>query len=633
MTLEGIVEPADLLLVINPLTWEIVPSFGTHILEVRCRNAGIKTGVLYSNLLYSNLLGVGLNKIFSHDYYLLMGERIFAVAAFDVPSLSLGGVMHKFLDPSWVPDHVWKIEGNREDPKIPEPITSFKKWVKEVGLQYLESQTTEWLQDLARQIVDMRFRIVGCSTTLGGLLPAVAMLKYVKKADPEVTTIIGGTLCEGEMAEGILSLNTGIDYIFSGEGEITFPALAKQILGGQFPKEKIIYGKEVSDLDTIPLPDFREYFNQKKKLHQDGSSTEVSLSIPYETSRGCWYGKCTFCGLNGKRNVFRSKSPNKIIKDLKALVERHNINFIVMTDTMMPQQYFETLVPRLAAELSSANIIYEMEADLTMDQVLSLKKAGIIIKTGIESLSSSLLRRIQKPYTVRGNIRLLRYARSAGIKFIWNLLFAFPGDQTNEYEEMIRLFPIIHHLPPPLGIPPIGMIPLLLSRFSKYQKSPEMFGIYNLRSAEVFKDILPVHADINKIAYFFAADFPSQSRENPEVITALWEEYQAWNRAWAPYESTSLDILLPTLHVTRKANDRYVLDDDRGLTNRPSRIEINREQASFLLLNRPLDAVPDTAVRWAVDARLGVTVESWFIPLATADPAMIQEFESEYGHE
>jgi len=624
ISLGEFLSPSDVLLVVSPLCGINLPLLGIHLLQASCRDAGVDTKVLYSNLIYSNLIGVDLHKTLSEDSHILLKERIFAVAAFGIDSVSIGRAMHKFADPAWIPDHVWKAKQNIKDPQFPQPVVSFREWLCNVDIKYLESLTNSWLHALARQIVNIGFRIVGCSTTFGGLVPALALLDCVKKADPEVITIMGGALCEAEMAEGLLSLNAGIDYIFSGEGEITFPTLVKQILEGRLPGKKIIRGEEVIDLDTLPLPDYQDYIEQIKKIYPHWLSSKKAFGLAYETSRGCSFGKCTFCELSGKRNVYRSKSPDVIIRNLKSLIERYGINFIVMTDRMMPVQYFDTLLSRLSTEIPSIKIFYHTMTNMTLDQVVSLKKAGITeFQPGIESLSPSLLRRMHKHHKVRNVFALLRYARSVGVKLKWNLLFGLPGDQNSEYEEMLQLIPLIHHLQPPTR-----MIPMVLCRFSKYQTSPENFRISNLRPAEVFKEVLPSHADLAKICYWFTADFSSQSREIPAIITALWEEWQDWRSSWDAYQAIPLDIMLPKLQVIRKTTDRYVLEDTRGLPGQPKRMEIDREQASLLLVARPLAAALD--IGWALDAGLGAAIDSQFIPLATAEPALLQELEREF---
>jgi len=50
------------------------------------------------------------------------------------------------------------------------------------------------------------------------------------------------------------------------------------------------------------------------------------LWLPYEGSRGCWWGEkhhCTFCGINGQGMEFRARSADRVIADLRTLVQRH----------------------------------------------------------------------------------------------------------------------------------------------------------------------------------------------------------------------------------------------------------------------------------------------------------------------
>ena len=83
-----------------------------------------------------------------------------------------------------------------------------------------------------------------------------------------------------------------------------------------------------------------------------------------------------------------------------------------MTDSIMPYTYFKTLLPRLAGQFPGSQIFYEQRANLSLPQILALRRAGITsIQPGIESLSSRLLSLINKGVQARQNLMLLRYAR------------------------------------------------------------------------------------------------------------------------------------------------------------------------------------------------------------------------------
>lgn len=613
----------DVLLFPSPIFWGKSPLLSLHLLQGACRRAGITTHVFYPNLLYLIITGVDLHLRIARENYLFVGERLFSAAAFGRSAVV--AYIEKFLNSCWLPDHIWKINPHMAK-QVLDVLAPFRKWIGSADWEQMENLTSRWVKAISQRIANLEYRVMGCSTSPGGLVPAIALLDGIKKLNADVITVLGGALCEGVMAEGVFSLKTGIDYVFSGEGEITFPDFVKQVLSGRLPEQKIIYGEPVADLDTIPIPDYREYFDQLEKLPPSFCPSPDIIEVPYETSRGCWYGKCPFCGYYGKKNLYREKSLDKVIEALKVLITRHGNYTIFMTDNMMPYRYIDTLLPRILKEISPIGFRYEMKANLTLKQVLSIKNAGAFsIDAGIESLSPSLLRRMWKGVEVRENIALLRYARSVTLELCWFLLFGIPGEEIEEYEEMLHLLPLIHHLPPPYHI-----LPMMIFRFSPYQRFPKKFGISNLRPADVYKDILPSHADLGKMAYYFTGDFGTQAQKNPGTIVALAKEFQAWKRAWAAYKNVPLKMMLPTLHITRKDEDDYILQDTRGLPGRPERMVLDREQASILLVARPQNSAVD--FQWAVDAKLGVLMDSWYIPLATAEPELLLEFEREYGH-
>ncbi|MCP4220329.1 MAG: hypothetical protein GY765_37205, partial [bacterium] len=286
VSLKGILEPADILLVASPCVSPTTPMLGLHLLQASCREAGIDTRVFYPNAHYSQLLGGKLHTSIYEGSQLLMADRLFAFALFGNPDVSIGKHMHKFSDPCWTPDHLWT--GKKEkDTRVPPFITAYTEWLGDIDAVEIEALTNRWLDDLVREIVDTGYSIVGCSNTFGGLLPPIALLDRIKKAAPRVTTILGGAMCDLKTAEGILTLNAGVDYIFSGEGEITFPIVARRILDGDLPKEAIIHGRDIVDINSTPVPDYDDYIQQKDRF---AGGREFHYALPFETSRDCQYG-------------------------------------------------------------------------------------------------------------------------------------------------------------------------------------------------------------------------------------------------------------------------------------------------------------------------------------------------------
>ena len=170
--------------------------------------------------------------------------------------------------------------------------------------------------------------MIGCTCSFEQITSSAALLNKYKELDPGVITILGGANCEGEMAEGILSLGTRIDYVASGDSEELFPCFLAQALRGRAPAERILHGKPCANLDALPLPDYQDYFDQYNHYLAGADLGPHAPALPYESSRGCWWGEkhhCTFCGLNGNTMAFREKAPDLVIAELLALAGRYPI--------------------------------------------------------------------------------------------------------------------------------------------------------------------------------------------------------------------------------------------------------------------------------------------------------------------
>ena len=124
-----------------------------------------------------------------------------------------------------------------------------------------------------------------------------------------------------------------VDLVFSGEADRSFPAVLEARRRGD-PVSGIpgvmVAGEgrasaagRVDDLDSVPVPDFAAFFAQRAR----SCAASSPASVLVETARGCWWGErshCTFCGLNGATMAYRSKSPTRVLAELRHLRERYD---------------------------------------------------------------------------------------------------------------------------------------------------------------------------------------------------------------------------------------------------------------------------------------------------------------------
>lgn len=446
----------------------------------------------------------------------------------------------------------------------------------------LEKYSTFFTVDVVLQMFNMRdaagafldhcmshmdwasYSMIGFTTTFQQNMASLALARRIKRLSPDCTIVFGGANCEGEMGEALHRNFDFIDYVCSGEGDKAFldllswrnnpdrqvPAidgiLARDANGTRF------LGKEVSpveNLDELPYPSYEEYFVQLRATKLDRFIEPV---IPFETSRGCWWGAkshCTFCGLNGQTMRFRSKSQERAVREVQYLAERYGDTFLCV-DNIFDLHYLERFFPDIASQDRRLKFHFETKVNLKKDQLRLLRQAGVThLQPGIESLSTPILKLMRKGTTRLQNIRFLRWARQLGITAVWNLLYGFPGEDVSEYEEMATFMPLLHHLDPPIFVTPIRM-----DRHSPYFNTPDRFGLRNVRPYPAYQLLynLP-DEEVRKIAYYFEFDDLTTARPQ-DRLERFFETAHQW-------QSESADTI--ELRASRRADGSVCIFDTR----------------------------------------------------------------------
>jgi ribosomal peptide maturation radical SAM protein 1 len=530
----------DLLLICPPFASIRRPSLGLHLLKEIASEETLDSDIYYANL--------HLAKDFGELAYLVvaqnapfLGERIFSPFAF--PGMAFGDRLYT------------------EGPVTLGPAQSRHGILQQVDIAAcsaeLEATVRVWLDTFRQLVRGLGFRVFGFSSTFAQNLASATMAKIIKEERPDSLVIVGGANCDGDLATGVASLTDAFDYVFVGEADSTFRHFCRNLAKNQLPSDRFVRGAPIIDLEASPLPDYHAFFAQYSFFLPDSElHAKRDMALPYETSRGCWWGQkhhCTFCGLNGNGMAFRRKTGEKIFNELRVLRERHGKLLIAMADNIMPMQNFHDLLPQLAQEAVDLNIFYEVKANLNRQQLKCLKAAGVIlIQPGIEAFSTALLRRMRKGVSAAQNIRLLRHCRSLGIFVLWNLLYDFPGDSDADYAETLSLLPKLRHMEPPEWFAPVSY-----DRFSPYFTEAESLGIRSLRPAQWYYEIYPPHVSIDNLAYYFVGDADVVSRRNPALVNDILAEVRTWVEAWRRPEK-------PLLRVTLLPNGEYIVYDTRS---------------------------------------------------------------------
>ncbi len=386
------------------------------------------------------------------------------------------------------------------------------------------------------------YRLVGFTSTFEQNVASLALARRIKERYPGVMTVFGGANYDGEMGPEYVRAFPWIDYAVVGEGDEALPALVASVARNESPVDvpgvagRLADGAVkngsaplVRDLDSLPDPDYDEFFGALARLGRERVLGEVLPLLLFETARGCWWGEkhhCTFCGLNALGMAYRSKSPARVHAELRRLSARYQIANFEAVDNILDMRYLEELCRPLIEERYDYKLFYEVKANLKRAQLHTLSRAGIsIIQPGIESLSTHVLRLMRKGTTMLQNVRLLKWAHYYGVKVAWNLLTGFPGESREDYEEQERLIPLLFHLPPPAGGGPIW-----LERFSPYF-TDSSFPVRNVEPWAAYRFVYPEdRIDVRKIAYFF--NYEMGDTVPRECLNGLQEAMEEWQNRW-----------------------------------------------------------------------------------------------------
>jgi ribosomal peptide maturation radical SAM protein 1 len=499
-------------LFVNAPFASIRPAIGVSLLKGQLQRLGVDSHVEYLNLRYAEHIGITPYTYVAHHApaQALIGEWVFAPQVF--PSLAeheqdyLAMVRERFgfgLDPT------------QEQQEITSSIVRARQ------------QADRFLDECLQSVDWGAYDLIGFTTSFTQNMASLALAQRIKLHFPGVRIAFGGANCEGEMGLQLHRSFAVIDFVCSGEADISFPRLVERMATGgdvhgipgiiSRRDGKTYYANlhppRVQDMNALPYPEYSDYFEQRRSLSAPG--------VPWvlmETSRGCWWGEkshCTFCGLNGLSMTYRAKSATRALDEILALTERYDTPHLEMVDNILDMHYFRDLLPELKRRGIALTMFYETKANLSKDQVKLLRDAGVAtIQPGIESFSTHVLRLMRKGTSALQNVQLLKWCKEFGITCNWNIIYGFPGEDAIDYDQMSALIENLHHLDPPSGWGPVR-----LDRFSPYFVDPERFGLCNVRPDRSYRYIYDLpDDDLANLAYYFEHEYADG--RNPATYTA-----------------------------------------------------------------------------------------------------------------
>ena len=337
------------------------------------------------------------------------------------------------------------------------------------GLRYLMANLAE-LQDRARilefdinqrpldileQILAHRPRIVGFGVYIWNVAPTTQLVADLKRLRPDITVVLGGPEVSHEIDEQqIVSL---ADYVLTGEADLSFADLCRNLLRGNSPPMKIL---------PAVLPEFESKESPQRRIgvtehqgrgvdrgrtpilrHPDAPSPS-RLNLPYhlyddqdiqhrviyvEASRGCPF-RCEFC-LSSLDVPVRNVPLETFLPAMQDLLDRGVRHFKFVDRTFNLNLTISTAILQffLARYQPGLFLHFEMIPDRLPEPLRELIRqfplAALQFEVGIQTFNedvAKLISRRQDNTKVEENFRFLR--QETGVHIHADLIAGLPGE-------------------------------------------------------------------------------------------------------------------------------------------------------------------------------------------------------------
>lgn len=285
---------------------------------------------------------------------------------------------------------------------------------------------------------------------LSQLIPAFTLSRILKERINK-TVAIGGnyiTQNKNDFLNHPEIFQEYCDCLMVGDGEKSVVELAEFIEGKRSVEnvsnlmyhngEKAVCNPSATELDFQEVAyadfddiDFSLYFSPE-------------TVIPMQLSKGCYWGKCTFCDYYYGQQCFDIKKIDSVIDEIKYFMDKYNVKHFLFIDEAIPPKYYNELSDAI---LKNNLEIYfysfvRLEKGFTREVFDNMYKAGFRIGLwGYESSSERIMKMMNKGIDVDERLRILRDAKEAGI---WNNGLFIMGYPTETREEINKTISVIY---------------------------------------------------------------------------------------------------------------------------------------------------------------------------------------------
>ncbi len=363
-----------------------------------------------------------------------------------------------FIYPNFYRSVKYKIEGNvRATPLPPLGPLALASYIEKKGYEPKIIDMRLDCNDINLVLEETRDSILVCISAMTLQIKDALKICEAIKSENKVPIVFGdshATLFAEQTCSDPL-----VDFVIVREGEEALLELLGALQGktdfehiGNLvykKNSKVIINRlrEYMDIENLPPYNYDllqlDYYIQSQTQYEFRQVRKLAI----ETSRGCPH-RCAFCinALVGRK--WRAKSAEKVIGEIKHLVEKYKVEHITFID---PNCFVNAKrIREIAHGIINNRLNITWDGDCRVDYftkgilddetVALVKKSGCHrLIFGVESGSSITLELIKKDITINDVLECARICNNHNIIPLFSFMIGIPGEQREEIINTVKL--------------------------------------------------------------------------------------------------------------------------------------------------------------------------------------------------
>jgi radical SAM superfamily enzyme YgiQ (UPF0313 family) len=273
--------------------------------------------------------------------------------------------------------------------------------------------------DIAEALLGEQPQILGLAVYVWNARECEELVGLLKQLAPELTIILGGPELSYEWQEQAIVAQA--DYLITGQADLAFAALCRQLLAGKPPAERIIHA-------AVPHPD------QLVLPYELYSDEDIAQRVVYvEASRGCPF-RCEFClsALDKTAVPFALREFLAAMERLHQRGLRHfkfidrSFNLKIEHSRAILEFFLERLDEKLFLHFE---LIPDRLPEALRELIARFPPGSLQFEIGIQSLNPEVQQRIDRKQDMGRSVENLRWLREHSHAHLHvDLIIGLPGE-------------------------------------------------------------------------------------------------------------------------------------------------------------------------------------------------------------